>query len=217
MKFGEFADVLCCISDFSGTTTCSHVSAWMWNLLQHRHVLYSVRDKRDLVSVAKGLRIQVLHTASLRFRVGIGDSAAQALAGLKDVAALHTLTVDLRRNDVGDSGAQAFAGLKHAAALHTLSLYLGGNWGGASGAQALAGLKDAAALHTMTLDLRRNCEGDRSPASSCRAEGCRCTAYSDLGSWWQSCARQWCMSPCRAEGCLCTAYSDLSALGQPGG
>ena len=40
---------------------------------------------------------------------------------------LHTLYLDLGRNEVGASGAQALAGLKEAPMLHTLLLDLGGN------------------------------------------------------------------------------------------
>ena len=73
----------------------------------------------------------------------MGDSGAQALAGLKNAAALHTLTLNLWHNNVGDSGAEALAGLKNAATLHTLTLNLWYNNVGASGVQALAGLKNA--------------------------------------------------------------------------
>ena len=78
----------------------------------------------------------------------MGDSGAQALAGLKNAAALHTLTLNLWHNNVGDSGAEALAGLKNVAALHTLTLNLAHNDVGDSGVQALVGLKNAAALHT---------------------------------------------------------------------
>ena len=54
---------------------------------------------------------------------------------------------------MGDNGAQALAGLKDAPALHTLHLYLGHNHVGENGAQALAGLKEAPVLHTLHLDL----------------------------------------------------------------
>ena len=39
-----------------------------------------------------------------------------------------TLTLNLSRNGVGDNGVQALAELKNAAALHTLTLNLGGKW-----------------------------------------------------------------------------------------
>ena len=83
----------------------------------------------------------------------VGDSAAQALAALKDAPSLHTLSLDLCESSVGESGAQALAALKDAASLHTLSLNLGANSVGDSGAQALAALKDAASLHTLSLNL----------------------------------------------------------------
>ena len=43
------------------------------------------------------------------------------------VRTLHTLTLNLSHNRLGDSGAQALAGLKDATALHTLTLDLGSN------------------------------------------------------------------------------------------
>ena len=91
----------------------------------------------------------------------VGDSAAQALAALKDASSLHTLYLDLCGNSVGDRGAQALAALKDAASLHTLSLNLRGNYVGGSGAQALAALKDAPSLHTPSLDLCGNSVGER--------------------------------------------------------
>ena len=65
----------------------------------------------------------------------------------------ETAALDSRDNNLLPSGAQALAGLKDATALHTVTLNLGHNLVGDSGAQALAELKDAAALHTLTLNL----------------------------------------------------------------
>ena len=101
-----------------------------------------------------------LHPLTLGPRGNVGYTGAQALAGLKDASALHTLTLEFQCTYVGPSGAQALAGLKDATALHTLTLDLGFNNVGNNSAQALAGLKDAAALHTLTLGLRGNNVGD---------------------------------------------------------
>ena len=67
----------------------------------------------------------------------------QALAGLKEAPALHTLVLDLWGSYMGDSSVQALAGLKEAPVLRTFVLALWGSYMGDSGAQAFAGLKEA--------------------------------------------------------------------------
>ena len=54
--------------------------------------------------------------------VQAGAIDAQAVAGLKEAPALHTLILDLWGNNLGYSGVQALASLKEAPALHTLTL-----------------------------------------------------------------------------------------------
>ena len=84
---------------------------------------------------------------------------------------IHTLILDLSRNEIGDAldlsrneigyaGAQALAMLKDSTTLHTLTLNLGGNEIGDAGAQALAMLKDSRTLRTLSLTLDFNEIGD---------------------------------------------------------
>ena len=81
-------DVLFCISDFSGNAVCSHVCAQMWDTLQHWHIRWHVRSERDF---SEGLNNWFLHTLCTAFLVINREvSGAQALAVVKDAAALHT-------------------------------------------------------------------------------------------------------------------------------
>ena len=92
----------------------------------------------------------------IRCAPAIKESGAQALAVLKNLPSLTSLTVDLQRNEIGDAGARALATLHEAPRLQTLILNLQRNEVGFIGAQALGSFKNAPSLTSLSLNLHGN-------------------------------------------------------------
>ena len=143
------ADTLAALTDARHLQTLALHDAWADVCALGAHGFTALTGLRALTGLTLG------------FANAVGVTGAQALAALKDIPALRTLTLHLAFNELGDAGVQALVGLRDAPALHSVTLNLVGNGVGPAGAAGLAALKDTPSLHTLVLTLGWNVLGDR--------------------------------------------------------
>ena len=86
----------------------------------------------------------------------LGPIGAELLAGLRHVASLEVLRLELKGCMIGSTGARALATLNEAPRLHTLDLDRAFNNICSKGVEALVNLKNAAALRYLGLNLQYN-------------------------------------------------------------
>ena len=138
-------DVLLHICDYGQSRALSAVCSSMFHILQHRHLALGPNAEHAIAALQHEARVRTL---SVRWPA----PCARSLRDLKNLPALHTLTLDLR-GDWEEGCPRALAQLASAPALRRLTLDLSGCLLEPGDVGALATLSQSETLEVLHLDL----------------------------------------------------------------